>query len=92
MCSRPVAIPGGDGQPWGCPGGWQLPLQAPVMHTYARGRDNRNVRMHGVCVGVGVPRTGRLGASRFKNRKGKSITDDRGTHRTWVNRQVKTWL
>ena len=35
MCNRPVAIPGGDGQPWGCPGGRQLPLLGS-SHAYIR--------------------------------------------------------
>ena len=38
----------------------------PVMQT----NDSRSSDVHiqGVCVGVAVPGTGRLGVSRFKNR------------------------
>ena len=70
MGSRPVGIPRGDGHQWGCPGYWQLPLQAPVTHTYAAGGGgNRDVPIQGISVGVGVLGTGRLDTSPFKNRK-----------------------
>ena len=61
--------PGVMGNRGGVHGVGSYHCQAPVMHTDARRGRSRVVHIQGVNVGVGVPGTGRLGASRFKNRK-----------------------
>ena len=71
-------------------------LQSCIQNG-GRGK-SRDVHIQGVNVGVGVPATGRLGDSRFKNRKrkpkiekGKSKTVGKGTHMTEGNKLEQIW-
>ena len=65
----PLPSPGMMRNHGGAKGAGSYQCQAPVMQTYTEGGGNRDVHIMGVNVGVGVPGMGRLGASRFKNRK-----------------------
>ena len=62
----PLPSLGVMGNFWNAQGAGSYHCWTPVMQT--NDRSSSDVHIQGVCIGVAVPGTGRLGVSLFKNR------------------------
>ena len=92
-CIPPLPSPGVMGNYGGARGAGSYHCWTPVLQTNER--RSCDVHIQGVCVGVAVPGTGRLGVSRFKNRQAKSKKQkgkkQLAERHTRVDRLAKIW-